>query len=64
MGYKEVIEDKTKIKPKLADYQQKNIAQGLVEEKGNFKRIEELKNVNGIGNATFEKCKNFVTLTD
>jgi competence protein ComEA helix-hairpin-helix repeat region len=34
------------------------------EEKGNFKRIEELKNVNGIGNATFEKCKNFVTLTD
>ena len=37
MGYKEVVEDKTKIKPKLADYQQKNIAQGLAEEKGNFK---------------------------
>lgn len=37
MGYKEVVEDKTKIKPKLADYQQKNIAHGLAEEKGNFK---------------------------
>lgn len=37
MGYKEVVEDKTKINPKLADYQHKKIAQGLVEEKGNFK---------------------------
>ena len=27
-----------------------------------FGRIEELKNVTGIGNATFEKIKNYVTL--
>ncbi len=27
-----------------------------------FGRIEDLKNVNGIGNATFEKIKNYVTL--
>jgi competence protein ComEA len=31
---------------------------------GLFKRLEELKNVSGIGNATFEKCKNYVTLRD
>jgi len=31
---------------------------------GDFERIEELKNVSGIGNATFEKCKNYVTLSD
>ena len=29
-----------------------------------FKRLEDLKNVSGIGNATFEKCKNYVTLTE
>jgi competence protein ComEA len=34
------------------------------EANGAFKRLEELKNVSGIGNATFEKCKNFVTLTE
>jgi competence protein ComEA len=34
------------------------------ETSGAFKRLEDLKNVSGIGNATFEKCKNFVTLTD
>lgn len=27
-----------------------------------FKRIEDLKNVTGIGNATFEKVKNYITL--
>lgn len=32
------------------------------ESNGNFHAIEELKNVPGIGNATFEKCKDFVTL--
>ena len=31
---------------------------------GDFRRIEELKNVSGIGNATFEKVKNFVRLYD
>lgn len=29
---------------------------------GDFAQIEDLKNVPGIGSATFEKCKNFVTL--
>lgn len=29
---------------------------------GDFERLEDLKNVSGIGNATFEKCKNYVTL--
>lgn len=29
---------------------------------GEFKQIEDLKNVPGIGSATFEKCKNYVTL--
>lgn len=32
------------------------------ESNGDFKRIEEMKNVSGIGNATFEKCKDHVTL--
>jgi len=32
------------------------------ESNGDFKRLEEMKNVSGIGNATFEKCKNHVTL--
>jgi competence protein ComEA len=31
-------------------------------ENGPFKRIEELKNVSGIGNATFEKVKDFVQI--
>ena len=34
------------------------------ETNGAFKRIEDLKNVSGIGNATFEKCKNYVSLTE
>jgi len=34
------------------------------EANGSFRRLEDLKNVSGIGNATFEKCKNYVTLTD
>jgi competence protein ComEA len=34
------------------------------EANGAFKRLEDLKNVSGIGNATFEKCKNLVTLTE
>ena len=29
---------------------------------GNFGRIEDIKNVNGVGNATFEKIKNYITL--
>ncbi len=29
---------------------------------GDFQQLEDLKNVPGIGSATFEKCKNFVTL--
>jgi competence protein ComEA len=43
------------------------VAQAIVsyrEDKGAYKRLEDLKNVSGIGNATFEKCKNYVTLTD
>lgn len=31
---------------------------------GNFKRIEDLKNVSGIGNATFEKIKDYVRIRD
>ena len=31
---------------------------------GNFGRIEDLKKVNGIGNATFEKIKDYVRLRD
>jgi competence protein ComEA len=31
---------------------------------GSFGRIEDLKNVTGIGNATFEKVKNFVQIMD
>jgi competence protein ComEA len=27
-----------------------------------FKRIEDIKNVSGIGNATFEKIKNYITI--
>ncbi len=34
------------------------------EENGDFGRIEELKNVSGIGNATFEKIKNFVQILE
>jgi len=44
-----------------------SVAQAIVtyrESNGSFKRIEELKNVTGLGNATFEKCKNYVTLTE
>lgn len=29
-----------------------------------FNRLEDVKNVNGIGNATFEKLKNFIRLRD
>ena len=29
---------------------------------GEYKRIEDLKNVSGIGNATFEKIKDYVRL--
>lgn len=31
---------------------------------GPFARLEDLENVTGVGPATFEKCKNFVTLRD
>lgn len=34
------------------------------ESNGFFNRIEELKNVSGIGNATFEKIKNFVQILE
>ena len=29
---------------------------------GSFKRIEDIKKVSGIGNATFEKIKNYIRL--
>lgn len=29
---------------------------------GDYKRIEDVKNVSGIGNATFEKIKNYIVL--
>lgn len=41
------------------------IAQAIIDFRtlnGPFKRIEEIKNVNGIGSATFEKSKNFLRL--
>jgi competence protein ComEA len=31
---------------------------------GNFKQLEDLKSVTGIGPSTFEKCKNYVTIHD
>lgn len=34
------------------------------EANGAFKRLEDLKNVSGIGNATFEKCKDYVSLRE
>jgi competence protein ComEA len=44
-----------------------SVAQAIVayrESNGAFKRLEELKEVSGVGNATFEKCKNYITLTE
>ena len=32
------------------------------EKNGNFKSIEDIKNVNGIGNKTFEKIKEYIKL--
>ncbi|NMA05833.1 MAG: hypothetical protein GX931_05635 [Acholeplasmataceae bacterium] len=37
----------------IIDYRKKN---------GSFKEIEEIKNVNGIGNKTYEKIKDFITV--
>lgn len=34
------------------------------EENGDFKRLEEIKNVSGIGPATWEKCKKYITLKE
>ncbi len=31
---------------------------------GSFNRLEEIKNVSGIGPATWEKCKKYITLTE
>ena len=42
-----------------------SIAKAIVsyrETNGEYKRIEDVKNVSGIGNATFEKIKNYITL--
>ncbi|MDD5884763.1 MAG: helix-hairpin-helix domain-containing protein [Erysipelotrichaceae bacterium] len=33
-------------------------------EQGLFHRLEEIKNVSGVGPATWEKCKNYITLKD
>ncbi len=44
-----------------------SVAQAIVDYRngnGPFSRIEELKDVKGIGTATFEKCKDFVVLRD
>ena len=38
---------------KIIDYRNKN---------GNFKNIEDLKNVNGIGNAKFESLKEYICI--
>jgi len=43
------------------------LAQGIVDyrsETGSFKRIEDLLKVSGIGPATFEKIKDFITVSD
>jgi len=43
------------------------LAQGIVDyrsEKGPFKRIEDLLKVSGIGEATFEKIKDYITVSD
>ena len=43
-----------------------NQADGIVayRQTKRFERIEEIKNVSGIGPATFEKCKDFLTLVE
>ncbi len=43
-----------------------NQADGIVEyrQSQRFERIEEIQNVSGIGPATFEKCKDYITLYD
>lgn len=44
-----------------------SVAQAIVDYRnsnGLFKRIEELKDVKGIGTATFEKCKDYVILRE
>ncbi|HBE98726.1 MAG TPA: hypothetical protein DDW18_01585 [Firmicutes bacterium] len=33
-------------------------------ENGSFQRLEEISNVSGIGPATWEKCKNYITLRE
>jgi competence protein ComEA len=41
------------------------VSEAIIEyrtQNGPFKRIEEIKNVNGIGSATFEKSKNYIRL--
>jgi competence protein ComEA len=43
------------------------LAQGIVDyrsENGPFKRIEDLLKVSGIGSATFEKIKDYITVSD
>lgn len=41
-----------------------SVASALIDYRSSnpFKRIEDIKNVNGIGPATFEKVKNFITI--
>ncbi len=34
------------------------------QENGSFNRLEEISNVSGIGPATWEKCKKYITLTE
>lgn len=43
-----------------------NQADGIISyrQESRFERLEEMKNVTGIGPATFEKCKDYVTLYD
>lgn len=33
-------------------------------ENGNFQRLEDIENVSGVGPATWEKCKNYITLRE
>lgn len=45
----------------------KNYAKKIIDyrnEKGKFKKIEDIKNVDGIGEKKYQKIKNFITVNE
>lgn len=52
---------------KEMSYFSSTVANNIVsyrEENGSFRRLEEIENVSGIGPATWEKCKKYITLRE